>query len=177
MIKSIAKLIIAVNSNTRPLEIGFGIGLGVMLGLMPGGNLSWYLLLLLFLLLRVNIPAMLLSLGIMKIFAPLADQGLHRVGEAILRAPSFSGIFTRLYNMPIIPFSNFNSTTLMGAFLVGLLLLLPIAFLTKILVQRYRDTLLPKIRNSKLMKALGKVPLLSKIIRAVGEISGGQGNL
>ncbi|MBN2510856.1 MAG: TIGR03546 family protein, partial [Spirochaetales bacterium] len=119
MLKPIVKLLVALNSNSRPGEIGFGIAAGVILALVPGGNLTWFALMLLFCLFKLNLPSMALTAAIGKLIVPAADPLLHRIGSAILLQPALEGFFTRLYNMPLVPFTNFNSTTLMGALAAG----------------------------------------------------------
>ena len=173
MLKPVIRLIGALNSNSRPGEIGFGIGAGVLLGLIPGANLTWYALLIVFFILRINLPAMFLTLALVKLFVPAADPVLHALGRTVLTNPSLDTFFAGLYGMPLVPFTHFNSTTVMGGFIAGTVLLVPLALLSSLMVRLYRKAVLPKIRNSKIVKNLKRIPVVSKIVSAAANASTG----
>jgi uncharacterized protein (TIGR03546 family) len=166
MIRFIAKLISALNANSRAGEIGAAISCGVLLALIPGGNLLWIALFLIFYFTKLHIASMLFTILIVKGFAFLFDPFFHSVGERLLRASRLEPIWTYLYSMPIIPYTNFNDTLVMGAFATGLILWLPLFFLFTGLVKVYRRTVAPKIAESKLVKTFQKIPLVQKISTA-----------
>ena len=49
----------------------------------------------------------------------LLDPLFHMVGEAILTISSVQGLFEVMNQMPIVPFTQFNNTVVMGAMLVA----------------------------------------------------------
>jgi len=171
MIGLIAKLIVALNSNSRPGEMASAIAFGFLLALIPGGNLLWTLLFLLAFFLKHNMGSFFLSLLLFRLITPLFDPLLDSLGGSILEASFLNGIFTSLYNLPLLSYTSFNNTIVMGAFTAGVIMWFPLFLIFKTLVKLYRKKLAPKIADSKLVKALKKVPLLSKITRAVSKIS------
>ena len=171
MIGLIAKLIVTLNSNSRPGEMASAIAFGFLLALIPGGNLLWTLLFLLAFFLKHNMGSFFLSLLLFRLITPLFDPLLNNIGSFILEFSNLKGFFTFLYNLPLLSYTNFNNTIVMGALVAGIVLWFPVFLLFKSLVKLYRKKLAPKIADSKLVKALKKIPLLSKITKAVSKLS------
>ncbi len=171
MISFIAKLVVALNSNSRPSELASGIAFGFWLALIPGGNLLWTVLFILAFLLKHNLAALLLSMGLFRLVTPLTDSLLDRLGSRVLESPSFQDFFTGLYNTPIVPYSSFNNTVVMGGFLSGIILWIPVFFLFLQLVKVYRKTIAPRLAENKVIKSLKKIPLISKLTKAVRKAS------
>ena len=172
LIRGIAKVLVAINSNQRAGEIASAIALGFMLALIPAGNLLWWLILILTLFLRINLAAELLALALFKLIVPLLDGLLHAVGYAILTAPPLQGLFTHLYNVPLVPFTRFNNSIVMGAFITGLILLVPLYFLFRWLVRLYRKKIRDKIANSKIVKTFQRFPIVSAITKGIQKVMG-----
>ena len=171
-VKWIAALIVAVNANSRAGEVAAGVSFALLLALIPGGNLLWPVLFVLTFLLKINLAAELLFLALFKLAVPLADGLLHRLGALVLTRPFLSELFTGAYNLPILPFSRFNNTVVMGGLVAGLLLWLPVFLLFRHLVILYRRTLRDRIAESRPVKALARVPLVASIAGAVRRIGG-----
>ena len=171
MISFIAKILVALNSNSRPSEMASGIAFGFWLALIPGGNLLWILLFVIAFLLKHNLAALLLSMGLFRLTMPLFDPLLDRLGGWVLETPSLQGIFTALYNTPLLPYSNFNHTLVMGGFLLGILCWLPVFFLFLQIIKVYRKKIAPRFAESKIVKGLKKIPLISKLSKAVQKLA------
>ena len=171
MISFIAKLIVAINSNSRPSELASGIAFGFLLALIPGGNLLWLTLFVIAFFLKHNIAAFLLSLGIFRIFISVFDPLLDWIGGIILNFSPLHDLFTLLNNIPLFPYSNFNNTIVMGGFIFGLIIWLPVFFLITFTVKIYRRKIAPMVVESKFVKAIKKVPVVSKIAAAVQKLS------
>ena len=170
MIGLIAKLVVALNSNSRPGEMASAIAFGFWLALIPGGNLLWILLFIIAFFLKHNMGSFLLSLALFRLITPLADTLLDILGGWILQLSFLNEFYTLLYNLPLVSYSNFNNTIVMGAFVLGLILWFPLYLLFKIIVKLYRRKIAPRIAESKFVKALKKVPILSKITKMAGEL-------
>jgi uncharacterized protein (TIGR03546 family) len=171
-VKWIATLIVTINANNRAGEVAAGISCALLLALIPSGNLLWIALFIITFLLKVNLAGELLFLALFKLLAPLTDGLLHKLGAWVLNLPSFSSAFTTAYNLPLLPLSRFNNTIVMGGIIAGLLLWIPVFLLFRWLVILYRRRLRDLIVGSKLVKALGRVPLVATIGNAVRKIGG-----
>ncbi len=171
MISFIAKIFVALNSNSRPSELASAIAFGFWLALIPGGNLLWIVLFIIAFLIKHNLAALLLSMGLFRVFTPLTDPFLDKLGALVLEHPGLQDFFTALYNIPLLPYSEFNNTVVMGGFLLGAACWFPLFILFNLLVKVYRKTIAPKLAESKIVKGLKKIPFVSKISKAVQKAS------
>ncbi len=67
---------------------------------------------------------------------------------------ALSGIFTTLYNMPLIPFTRFNNTIVMGGGIFGIVLAPIMYYVFKFLVSKYRKAILERFQQTKFWKAV-----------------------
>ena len=101
-----------------------GLWLGMTLGFFPTLFIPQAALLFL-LLLAFRIPWLItiLSLGVSYCLSALfLDQLFHLLGTQILSMDSVKPLWTALFNIPLIPFTRFNNTVMMGAMVVSLIL-------------------------------------------------------
>jgi uncharacterized protein (TIGR03546 family) len=167
LIRAIVKFILALNGNAKKSQIAAGFAWGVLLGLVPAGNFFWIVLLLVSFFFNHNHGAKLLSMALIKIFAPVIAPAVDIVGWQVLHIDALQPLFITMFNMPFVPFTKFNNTLVAGGLVAGAALWLPVFFLFIVLIPLYRNHLSPKIRNSRIIKAIGKLPFLSMIDKAV----------
>lgn len=168
MIKGAAKLINALNGNVKKTQIAAGFSWGLLLGLVPVGNAFWITLFFISFFFRHNHGAKISALAFVKIISPLFIYQLHALGEFILvDIQSLQPLFTTMYNMPFVPFTKFNNTLVMGGLSAGLLLYLPVFISLILFIPFYRNYIAPKIRNSKFVKTISRLPLLSLIDKSL----------
>ncbi len=169
MLKKLIKLLQAFNGNVNPAEIAHAFACGAILGLMPKNNLLWYLVMVFILFIRINKPAYLVMILIGSAVSPAFDGLFDRIGYAFLTIPSLAPVFGTLLDIPFVAFTKFNNTVVMGSFLCGLALYIPLYFAGRALVAVWRKHAADFIRNSKIAKVINKLPLLSKIVSMAGE--------
>jgi uncharacterized protein (TIGR03546 family) len=170
MINSIAQFVAALNGNLKRGQIAAGFAWGLLFGLVPAGNFFWILFFLISFFFRHHNGSKILVMAIVKLlfFAlwPLTDA----LGWELLHVESLTPLYTTLYNMPFVPFTKFNNTLVAGGLAAGLALWIPVYFLVRALVPSYRKTIAPKIRSSKLVQSINKVPLINNLLSAVRTI-------
>jgi uncharacterized protein (TIGR03546 family) len=175
MLKPIAKLIVALNGNLKKGQIAAGFSWGVLLGLVPAGNFFWIVLFVVSFFFKHHHASKALVLVIIKLLAGPISPLMDALGWEILHIEGLQPLFITLYNMPFVPLTRFNNTLVAGGLVGGLALWLPVFFLIFALVPLYRNKAAPKIRNSKLMIAVKKMPLISALSKAVSAAAGGSG--
>lgn len=143
-----------LTSDTDPRQIGWGIALGFVLGLIPKGNLTAQLLLVLLMMLKVNIPFGLLTMFLVSFVNPLADKLTDPLGYALLTSDALAPLWTALYNMPVVPWTDFNNTVLLGGLLAGLALLFPVYLAGRRFGVFYNEKFRDRVMNSRLVKSL-----------------------
>src|SRR4030042_405892 len=114
MIQQIISLIRMLHSETDPRQISLGFALGMIPGLTPFMSLHNILVLLILLFVRANIGAAMLSWAVFSILAFALDPLFHRFGLFLLTdVGALQGLWTALYNAPLVPYTNFNNSVLM----------------------------------------------------------------
>lgn len=153
LIKQIINLIRLLHSENGIYQITWGLTLGAFLGFSPFFSLQTFLILVILLIFRVQFGAAFLSAFFFKLVAFLIDPLADVLGRWALENDTFRPLWTHLYNMPVIPYTRFNNSIVMGSFLVALLLS-PILFFTfKYLIQKYRTHIAQALEKTKFWKA------------------------
>ena len=170
MIANIVKLFRALNSNSKPSEIANALCLGLILGFMPKNNLLWYLLVVLFLFMRTNKAAYLIAMAIGSLVSPLLDPLFHKTGYAVLTFAPLEPIFSYLLDVPFVGFTRFNNTIVCGSLVCGIICYVPLFILAILLIKQWRTVIAGAVKNSKIGKAIGALPIISKIAAKASEI-------
>ena len=150
------KLLKGLTQNTSPSEIAAGFAVGAVIGLVPKANLSAQLLLILLMLLKTNVPVGLAAAALFTPLSALSDPLAGSAGYALLAAPALQGFWTTLYNMPVLPWTGFNNTLVLGNLLLGAALFAPLFLLARKAARYYQEHLSEKVRNSRLAGLLRK---------------------
>lgn len=152
MIRTVAKVLKIINSETDPGQISLAICLGMVAGLTPLFSLHNLLVFLLVLLLRVNLSAFLLGWGFFTATAYLLDPLFDRLGLAVLQAHFLNGLWTGLYNITLMRLAHFNNTIVMGSLVFSLVAFIPLYLLLNWLVRRYREHILAWVQRTRIMQ-------------------------
>src|SRR5512143_1354493 len=158
-LKLLHSLISTLNSEGTPRQIAAGFALGTALGLTPIMNVHNLLVFAAALLLNVSFGAFLLG---WTVFVPLGfalDPLFHAIGLALLQAPPLTGFWTALYNVPGVPLTSFNNSVVLGSFVSWVVLWLPIYFLSRWLVTRYRVHVYERLKKTRFFQAVGAAKL------------------
>jgi len=169
MLKPIVKLIIALNGNLKKSQIAAGFSWGLLLGLVPAGNVFWIILFVVSFFFKHHHASKLIVLAILKLASAAVAPLMDTVGWEILHIESLQGFFTTLYNMPFVPFTRFNNTLVAGGLVSGIVLWLPVFLLVLLLVPLYRNKVVPRIRNSKIIVAIKKLPIIAPLLEATSK--------
>ncbi len=152
MLRLIARFLRVLNSETNPGQISLGFCFAMVAGLTPLMSLHNLVVFLLILILRVNLSAFLLGVGVFSVVAYLLDPLFQWYGWQILTAPSLEGLWTSLYNSTLWRLARFNNTMVMGSMVFSLALFVPLYFLSNSLIRRYRAHVLAWIQKTRLMQ-------------------------
>ena len=155
LLKLLQSLFKELHSDGTPVQIAFGAALGAALGLTPIANAHNVVILALLLLLNVSFGAGMLAWAL---FVPLGfalDPLFDRLGHALLLGTqALRPLWTSWFNTPLVPYTNFNNTIVLGSVVVWLVLATPIWFATRLAVVRYRATYGERVRQSRFYRAV-----------------------
>lgn len=143
-----------LNSETGHNQIAAGIACGFVLGMTPALSLQTLLVFLIVFFFRVQFGAATLAAFFFKFIAYLLDPTFHAVGSSVLEIPALQGLFTSLYNMPIVPLTRFNNTIVMGSGVVTIIAFPFVFLLSRAMILKYRVTILVRIQQTKFWKAV-----------------------
>ena len=156
MIEPILKLFKALNSDDSPYQLAWGIVFGCLIGLSPFFSVHNLVLFLLVCILRINFSAFVVSFVGFTALAWAVDPYAHQLGEWLLLHPDLQTTWSAMYQIDLLRLTRFNHTITLGALVIGLIVMLPLLFLSKLLVDRYRITIrthLEKLKIVQLIKA------------------------
>jgi uncharacterized protein (TIGR03546 family) len=155
LLKLVQSLLKMLHSEGTPGQVAAGIALGSVLGLTPLINVHNLLIAALILTLNVSVGGAMLGWAL---FLPLGfalDPLFGRLGqELLLDTPALTPMWTTWFNTPVLPYTNFNNTIVLGSFVAWLMLALPIYFAARHGVARYRATLGERVRRSRFYNAV-----------------------
>ena len=154
LLKLIQSIIKTLHSDGTPGQVAAGIALGAALGLTPLINVHNLLVFALIVLLNVSFGGGMLGWALFVPVGFVFDPIFHRIGESLLGSPSLRPLWTTWYNAPLVPYTNFNNTVVLGSVVAWLVLAIPIYLGAKVGVTRYRATIGERVRQSKLYKAV-----------------------
>jgi uncharacterized protein (TIGR03546 family) len=127
--------------------------LGMIIGLVPKDNLTAAALGMLLLTLRVNLAAGSLSTLLFAWLGYCFEPILDHVGFALLTWPVIESIGIRLYQLPLVPWTELNNTLVMGGLVLGLALSYPVYHITSrcllIFAEQYGDRLTATLKKYK----------------------------
>ncbi len=168
LLKLIQQLVAALNSEGTPGQVAAGIALGAVFGLTPLMNLHNLVLFGLALILNVSMAGVFLGWAVFVPVGFALDPLFNSVGMALLGAPSLRGLWTTLYNVPVVPFTNFNNTVVLGSFVVWVVAFVPFFFLFRWLVARYRAVVYERLKKMRIFQII----TASKLYTTYRSISG-----
>ena len=148
-------------SSSRQLALGFALGL--VIGLVPKGNLTAISLMVLLSALRINLGAGMLAAFAFSWLGILIDPLTHQLGLAILNSPSLLPLWTFLYDVPLLPWTAFNNSVVLGSLLVGLVLFLPTYWLTFPLFERFSPKVQARLQKLRIVQLIWGVGIAQKL--------------
>ena len=154
LIKLIQSLVGALHSEGTPGQLAAGIALGSIMGLTPLVNVHNVIVFAAIVLLNVSFAGGMLGWALFVPIGFLLDPLFDWIGHTLLFTPSFTPLWTSLYNMPIVPLTNFNNTVVLGSLVFALLFLVPLFLATRWAVARYRVTVGERVRQSKFYRTV-----------------------
>jgi uncharacterized protein (TIGR03546 family) len=125
------------------------------LGLTPIANVHNAVVLVILILFNVSFGAGLLGWALFTPVGFLLDPVFERVGRALLiDTPALRPLWTTMDHTPLVPFTNFGNTIVLGSVVGWLVLFVPIYLLARLAVLRYRSTFGERIREWRIVQAI-----------------------
>lgn len=153
--KLAAKILSILNGEESPNQVSAGFAYGIIVGLAPLTGMMGLFLMLFGFVININLAIMGVTATLVKIFAVVFDPLANRIGFHLLtKVPGLTPFWTDLYNMPVVPYTKFNNTIVLGSLVIGLLLFVPSFFIFRFLLLKYRVTLKERVVKWKIVQAI-----------------------
>ena len=114
-----------------PHQLGLGMALGVTVGLIPKDSLLPYAIGALAILSTANLLLFGIGMIAAHIVSPLLDHLTHVIGSWFLTFDPLEPVWSTLIEWPLIPWTRFNNTVVMGTLVLGVLLAVPVYTMTR----------------------------------------------
>lgn len=148
-LRSLSKLL--SEADAAP-QLAAGLALGMVIGLLPKGNLIAGVLTVALLVVRVNLTAAMAGASLFSLIGMLLDPLTGRIGAALLGWGPLQSTWTCLYGLPLVPWTRFNNTVVLGSLVLGLALAGPVFWGAWTAIERYRPWLLKKIEDFRIAR-------------------------
>lgn len=143
-----------LNSETGQNQIAAGIAAGFVLGMTPMLSLQSFLVFMCIFFFRIQAGAAFLAAFFFAFAAWLLDPVFHSIGSMVLEMPALHGLFTTMYNVPLLPLTRFNNSVVMGSAVVTILASPFVYFISRALIIKYRVTVVQRFKQTKFWKAM-----------------------
>lgn len=154
ILKQLFAFIKLLNSDTGNISLAAGMTCGFILGMTPSLSLHSLIIFLVLFFFRIQIGAALLTAFFFKFVAYVLDPVFDSVGSKVLEIESLQSLFTTLYNLPLIPYTRFNNSIVMGSAVVTFLLSPLVFILSQYFIIKYREIFVARFKETKVWKAV-----------------------
>jgi uncharacterized protein (TIGR03546 family) len=155
LLKLLQSLVKTLHSEGTPHQIAMGVALGAALGLTPIANVHNAVVIVLLIMFNVSFGAGLLGWAVFTPVGFLLDPVFESIGRTLLLdTPALVPLWTTMDHTPLLPFTNFGNTVVLGSVIGWLVLFVPIYLLARFAVLRYRSTLGERIRQWRIVQAV-----------------------
>jgi uncharacterized protein (TIGR03546 family) len=156
LIKSTRWLYKTLNADVRPWQVGLGVTLGALAGLLPPG-LAMLCVFVAILLVNVHFGSALFSFGLFRLLGWAMQQLLVRPAGAIAVGLAPHGLLISAAQSPVLSWLRLDYFDVAGAILIWLVLAVPLMAGVTYGWSKFRPALEKKLKNSRLMKWASKV--------------------
>lgn len=153
----------ALAEDNTPTQMALGFSLGLMIGLVPKGNLIAVGLMVILGALRINLGIGMLTAFLVSWIGPLADSFTHAIGQRLLGSEVLAPLWTELYSMPVVPWTKFNNTVVLGSFALGATLVVPAFLISRPFFAKYVPDWSERLQKYRLWQLLLGTELAGKL--------------
>jgi uncharacterized protein (TIGR03546 family) len=157
LIKPLRILVESLRDEESPHLLALGLAVGMVVGLVPKDNLTATVLATLLLVLRLHLGAAAASALVFMWMGALLDPVAHRIGLSILTCAPLEPFLAKLFDLPLVPWTNLNNTVVLGNLVIGLALCYPVYQLSKLGIQKYGPSLVAWLEKHRLYQAIRNV--------------------
>lgn len=154
LLKQIFGFLKLLNSDKGENQIAVGIACGLILGFAPSFSLQTLIVIVVLFFFRIQVGAAMIAMFFFAIIAWVFDPIFDSIGRVALEVSILKSLYTSMYNMPIIPFTKFNNSVVMGSLVLSFILAPLVFIVSKVMIIKYRKEVFEKFKETKFFKAV-----------------------
>lgn len=154
MITLLAKLLSALNSDTRPLQLSLAFGFAFLVGMNGFFSLIGLSVIVLLFFVRCNLSVFLGMSAVFGVLSLLVAPLSAALGESMLTDATLSGMWTEFYNTYWFRIFELNNTLELGAALISVIGFVPVILIAQWLVLKYRVIFMDYVSKFKVVQSL-----------------------
>jgi uncharacterized protein (TIGR03546 family) len=120
-----------LTSNETTRRMALGVVFGMMIGLIPKDSLFVWVLGVLMIITTANLVSAIVSGLLFCWIGYLLDPFTHKLGGLLLTADGLEPTWNWLYGLPVMPWTRFNNTVVLGSLLLGIVMAIPVYLIAK----------------------------------------------
>jgi uncharacterized protein (TIGR03546 family) len=126
----IYRILAVFEAHATHQNISLGVCAGMLMGFSSPSTLHFWFFLSLLFLIRLNLASALISYGAFSLINYLANSVFFSFGNSLLTRAGLLRMWSSLYEMPVIPFTNFYVPEVLGKFCITLITVGPLYFVS-----------------------------------------------
>ena len=132
---------------------------------MDTTNITSIVLLLLVSSTRANLGLMLLTAFSFSWVGPIVDPVTHVIGHSLLTYEPLRPMWIAMMNTPVVPWTDFNNTVVLGSFALGLVLVYPLYRATLPFFERYTPDISERLLRFRAVQLLWGAEFGGRLMR------------
>ena len=148
-----------LRGSESPKQLAWGIALGMGIGLIPNDSLFVAILAVLILATKTNLFVASVSAILFSWAGYVGDDALHRLGVRILTVPSWQAYFAWASQAPILPWTRFNNTVVMGSLALSVAISYPVYYLSLAFFENVSPRIHQKLAPFRIYRFLTGTPV------------------
>ena len=133
-----------------PGQLATGISIGMVIGLLPKDSLLPYCIIVLLLVTRANLLCAACAALVFSWLSPFLDPVSHTVGVSVLTFAPLEPVWALLIQMPVMPWTRFDNSIVMGSLVIGLLAAYPLYRISRHFIEVYGNAIYERWRGTRL---------------------------
>jgi uncharacterized protein (TIGR03546 family) len=147
-----------LRGSESPRQLAWGVALGMCVGLIPNDSLFVAVLAVLTLSTKTNLFVASVSAILFSWAGFAGDDALHRLGVRILTVPAWQGYFAWASQAPILPWTRFNNTVVMGSTVLSIAVFYPVYYLSLAFFENVSPRIHQKLASFRVYRFLTGTP-------------------
>ncbi len=153
LLSQLQSIVSALHSKDSPRQLAAGFALGSFVGWVPFNVFYSFTIMAVLYLVNVNLGFGLLGILLTSLLSFGLDPLAGKVGTYVLTQVAWlKPMWSVLYNLPLIPYTRFNNTVMMGSMVLAVLGAIPLYFLILWAVGQYRLKWKTKIEQWRVIR-------------------------